>query len=364
MGLLRQRPVRHGAGGEPPDDRRRRLDLVERDRLGRAGTSSSRSWSSTSGAVVGQLGERVVALGRLGADGRLQQVGREHLAVLAVVALLLHERQVVERLDGVLVLGVGLAALAHPEEARRLEVGRLAPAGGVAGAARRRRARCQPMPPTTLGVPVKHTSTTSGARPTTSKIWAPRYESTVQMPILDRILSTPASTAAWKRLWASGLVRSSSSDPVGLGGHRGQRQPGADGVGAVAEQGGEAVHVEDVVGHHHERRSSTAGAGRPGPGAPRRVASSDGTGARSAPTSHVVEDQRCRRRPSTAATASSTRRSTAAAQAVGPLGHRERGVERDDRPRRLVAQLEVVDAGGEEEERRQGRAARPPRPTR
>ena len=29
--------------------------------------------------VVGQLGEGVVALGRLGADGRLQQVGGQHL---------------------------------------------------------------------------------------------------------------------------------------------------------------------------------------------------------------------------------------------------------------------------------------------
>ena len=67
------------------------------------------------------------------------------------------------------------------------------------------------MPPTTDGVPVKHTSTTSGPRPITSKIWAPRYESTVEMPIFDRIFSTPASTAAWKRPWASGLVRSPSS---------------------------------------------------------------------------------------------------------------------------------------------------------
>src|SRR4029453_13665449 len=48
------------------------------------------------------------------ADRRLQQVGDQHVAVLAVAVLLLHQCEVVEGLDGVLVLGVGLATLAHP----------------------------------------------------------------------------------------------------------------------------------------------------------------------------------------------------------------------------------------------------------
>ena len=68
------------------------------------------------------------------------------------------------------------------------------------------------MPPTIDGVPLKQTSTTSSARPMISKIWAPRYESTVEMPILDRILSTPASVADWNRDWASGLMIESSSE--------------------------------------------------------------------------------------------------------------------------------------------------------
>ena len=75
----------------------------------------------------------------------------------------------------------------------------------------------------------------------------------MEMPIFDRILSTPASTAAWNRPWASGLVRSPSSWRSASAGHGRERQAGADGVGAVAEQGGEAVDVAHVVGHHHER---------------------------------------------------------------------------------------------------------------
>ena len=55
--------------------------------------------------------------------------------------------------------------------------------------------------------------------------------------------------------------------------------------------------------------------------------------------------------PSTAAIASATRRSTAARRPVGAVGHREGGVERDDRPRGPVGQLEGVDARGVEEER-------------
>ena len=58
------------------------------------------------------------------------------------------------------------------------------------------------MPPTIEGVPVKQVSTTCGARPMTSKICAPRYESTVEMPIFDITLSTPPSMAACSWFWA------------------------------------------------------------------------------------------------------------------------------------------------------------------
>ena len=46
-----------------------------------------------------------------------------------------------------------------------------------------------------LTVPVKYSSTTSGARPTASKIWAPVYDATVDTPILDMILMTPLHAA-------------------------------------------------------------------------------------------------------------------------------------------------------------------------
>ena len=46
-----------------------------------------------------------------------------------------------------------------------------------------------------LTVPVKYSSTTSGARPTASKIWAPVYDATVDTPILDMILMTPLQAA-------------------------------------------------------------------------------------------------------------------------------------------------------------------------
>ena len=188
---------------------------------------------------------------------------------------------------------------------------------GVAGEdvlAERRPSRCRRP---RWACPVKHTSTTSGARPTTSKICAPRYESTVQMPIFDRILSTPASTAAWKRPWASGLVRSPSSAVSASPATVASARRRADGVGAVAEQRGEGVDVERVVGDDHdrgwrERRRRSVSAWWTAP-----AASSEGTGARSAPAADVVEHE-----DAGAALdrgdASATRRSTAARRPAGP----------------------------------------------
>ncbi len=49
VGLLGERPVRHGAGREALGDLVGRLDLVERHRAARQGTSSSRSLSSVAG---------------------------------------------------------------------------------------------------------------------------------------------------------------------------------------------------------------------------------------------------------------------------------------------------------------------------
>ncbi len=51
------------------------------------------------------------------------------------------------------------------------------------------------MPPIRLLVPVKYRSTRSASSPMASKTWAPQYEDTVEMPILDMILRTPLDSA-------------------------------------------------------------------------------------------------------------------------------------------------------------------------
>ena len=45
------------------------------------------------------------------------------------------------------------------------------------------------------GVPTKAVETSSSLSPIASKIWAPWYEDKSEMPIFERILSTPASSA-------------------------------------------------------------------------------------------------------------------------------------------------------------------------
>ena len=149
VGLLRQGAVRHGPGREPPGDVGRRLDLVDRRRGRPPGASSSRSCSSIERPVVDQLGERVVALGRLGPDGRLEQVGDEHVAVLPVVAGLLDERQVVERLRRCPCPWCAARRPCGPGRSRATRGRRWRPRPPRAGRARPRRAPSQPMPPTT-----------------------------------------------------------------------------------------------------------------------------------------------------------------------------------------------------------------------
>ena len=55
----------------------------------------------------------------------------------------------------------------------------------------------KPSPPVVEVVCAKQRSVTSGPSPSASKICAPRYPSTAEMPIFDMILRTPSSTAAW-----------------------------------------------------------------------------------------------------------------------------------------------------------------------
>ena len=112
----------------------------------------------------------------------------------------------------------------------------------------------KPIPPTVDGVPRRQRSTTSSPRPSASKICAPRYPSTVEIPIFDRIFSTPSSIAAWSFAWAVRRVDLAELAVVGHRRDRPQRDTRADRVGAVAEQARDRVRVACVAGVDDERR--------------------------------------------------------------------------------------------------------------
>ena len=111
----------------------------------------------------------------------------------------------------------------------------------------------KPMPPTIDGVPRRHVSTTSGPRPSTSKICAPRYPSTVEIPIFERILSTPSSTAACSLACDSAEVTSPSWSSSAIAATVRERDPRADRVGAVAEEACDRVRVACITGVDDER---------------------------------------------------------------------------------------------------------------
>ena len=76
-----------------------------------------------------------------------------------------------------------------------------------------------PMPPMRDAVPVKCRSTSSGARPTASKIWAPQYDGMVEIPIFEIVFSSPLPIPLIARCLrllgrhASGSKPSSTSSP-------------------------------------------------------------------------------------------------------------------------------------------------------
>ena len=111
----------------------------------------------------------------------------------------------------------------------------------------------------------------------------------------------------------SGRRRRRASASAGDGG---QGEAGADGVGAVAEQGGEGVDVAGVVGHDHERRCAE----RRRRSVERLVDGARGQqrrdGARSAPA--PSSRTRCRPRPRPRRPPRPTSRSTAARRPAGP----------------------------------------------
>src|SRR6266702_2162391 len=66
----------------------------------------------------------------------------------------------------------------------------------------------KPTPPMLETVPGKHASITSAPSPSDSKIWAPQYEDSVEMPIFDSTLRRPSSAAAQNfRRASSGVGR-------------------------------------------------------------------------------------------------------------------------------------------------------------
>ena len=105
------------------------------------------------------------------------------------------------------------------------------------------RASCSvPTPPMRDAVPVKWRSTSSGARPTASKIWAPQYDGIVEMPILDSVLRSPLPsplTARCLRLLGGHPVRQQPSSTSSA--KRLEHQVRVDRGGAVADQGRDAV---------------------------------------------------------------------------------------------------------------------------
>ena len=67
------------------------------------------------------------------------------------------------------------------------------------------------MPPMREGVPTKAVSMSSLPRPIASKICAPWYDESSEMPILERILRTPASSALRVLTYASSTEMSLSA---------------------------------------------------------------------------------------------------------------------------------------------------------
>ena len=168
------------------------------------------------------------------------------------------------------------------------------------------------------------------------------------MPIFDRILSTPASTASKKRSWATGPVGVVVA-VVGPVGHGLEGEAGAHGVGAVADERGDEVDVPGVVGHDDEARVAAA---------PERdeavVGRADGehatgSGARSASSRGVVDDQDlgARRGDRLDLVGQALDRGP---EAVGAVGHGEGGVEGDGRERGLVLDRAASTRVGVEQE--------------
>src|SRR4051812_27898554 len=69
------------------------------------------------------------------------------------------------------------------------------------------------MPPIGDDVPSKQAEITSWPSPSASNVWAPQYDERVEIPILERILSSPFSAAERYRSRAFAGVGRSSPPP-------------------------------------------------------------------------------------------------------------------------------------------------------
>ena len=172
----------------------------------------------------------------------------------------------------------------------------------------------------------------------------------MEMPIFERIFSTPASSGGPQALLGVGADEVAGVGLVGLRGHGLQGEPRAHRVGAVAEQRGDEVGVADVVGEHDQ-----AGVGPPPVGDQALVHRAEqpaatGSGARS-PVGLAGVDHEDAGALGDERVGGGGRRLDRGPQAVGPVGDGEAGVDAAHRERAAARGEQRVDGGGVEEER-------------
>ncbi len=154
--------------------------------------------------------------------------------------------------------------------------------------------------------------------PTASKIWAPRYEATVETPIFDMTLSTPLPSAL--TMLRIGLLGRDVGDDAAADEvlDRLERQVGVDGGRAVADEQGDVVHLADVARLDQQADHACASSCGRGGGARRRRAAATGSARAAASLSRSDSTMKrlpCRMTASTSWKISLSRRSSAVAAA-------------------------------------------------
>ena len=254
--LRGERAVRHRAAREPAHDRLHRLDLVERQRLGR--------------------GDELEKVARLDRRPLVDERGEALVEVVPLALHGLHERvrrgdAVGERRDDVRVGAVRLAALAELVEARVLELRLLGDARGEPA----ERVPLEPVEPDPADrgrrsaeealaeTPVEADRLEQPCAPVAGDVGDPHLRHDLQDAVLERAQET--------RLGLGGR-RTVAPDLVGVGepGDGLERETRADDVGAVADERRDHVRVPRLVGRHEERARGAEARARRAARGPRR----------------------------------------------------------------------------------------------